>query len=256
MGKVISITNQKGGVAKTTTAIELSTGLARQYKNKKILLIDLDSQCNATGVILNRTKVPREETVFSVFQAKKPESIQIKETHLANLSMIASTLELVEVESLLLNAIDGFFRLRDALENVKKEFECIIIDCPPSLSVITINAMVAADYLIIPLQASKFSIDGIQSIVDSVSTIKKRYNPNLKIMGGVFTMFDKRTSLSQAMIPEIKKRLPLLETIIPKSVVVEEAHLLKKDLYDYSPSHKVTQAYRDLCREAASAIGF
>ncbi|MDH5719354.1 MAG: ParA family protein [Spirochaetia bacterium] len=256
MGKIISIINQKGGVAKTTTAIELSAGIARKYPEKKILLIDLDAQKNATGVVLHNIKPDKDETVFSFFQGKKPDSRHIKATYLNNLFMTAACIELVEIESLLSSSLDGFFRLSEALKAIEKEFACIIIDCPPSLSVVTINAMVASDFLIIPLQISKFSLDGIQSIVDSVQTVQKRYNANLKIMGGLLTMFDERTSISQAMTPQIKKLLPLFNVSIPKSVIVEEAHLLKKDLFDYAANHKVTKAYEDFCEEVSSAVGF
>jgi chromosome partitioning protein len=246
---VLSITNQKGGVAKTTTALSLAQAFARRDANKKILLIDLDSQRNATSILLGTQDIAPEQSVYALFQSKKPESSILYPTKKNNLFLIPSNLHLVEVESQLSGAIDGFFRLNDALTPLKQEFDLIILDCPPSLSVITINAMVSADYLLIPLQISKFSIDGIQNIRDAVTTVNRRYNAHLKIAGGCLTLHDGRTTLSQAMVPEVEKILPMLKTTIPRSVAVEEAHLLRQDVFDYAPQNKVSVAYAELAQE-------
>lgn len=252
MAVVLSVANQKGGVAKTTTAIHVASGLARKSPEVQVLLIDLDSQRNATSVLLKNADFPVDETVYELFQQKPLSSKQIHSTHLPNLKCIPSSLQLVDVESLLANALDGFFRLNEGLEKVKSEFAYIIIDCPPSLSVVTINSMVAANYLLIPLQISKFSIDGIQGILDAVNIVKKRYNPHLEILGGLLTMFNQRTTLSKVIKPEVEKHMPLFTTTIPKSVVVEEAHLLKKDLFDYAPASKVALAYEAVVEEVSN----
>lgn len=249
MGLVLSITNQKGGVAKTTTALSLAHAFARKDPQKKILLIDLDSQRNATSILLGNQDIQPERSVYALFQSKKPESGVIYATQLPNLFLIPSNLHLVEIESQLTGALDGFFRLNDAMTTLKHEFDLIILDCPPSLSVITINAMVSADYLLIPLQISKFSIDGIQNIRDAVTTVNRRYNAHLKIAGGCLTLHDGRTTLSQAMIPEVEKILPVLKTTIPRSVAVEEAHLMRQDIFDYAPQNKVAVAYAELTTE-------
>ncbi|MBS0617495.1 MAG: ParA family protein [Spirochaetes bacterium] len=249
MSIVISITNQKGGVAKTTTALSLAHAFARKHAHKKILLIDLDSQRNATSILLGSQEIVPERSVYALFQSKRPESAALYATSLANLFIIPSNLHLVEVESQLTGALDGFFRLNDALQQLRREFDYIILDCPPSLSVITINAMVAADYLLIPLQISKFSIDGIQNIRDAVTTVNRRYNAHLKIAGGVLTLHDARTTLAQAMIPEVEKILPILQTTIPRSVAVEEAHLMRQDIFAYAPENKVATAYQALAEE-------
>lgn len=254
MAEVISVTNQKGGVAKTTTAIELAFGLARQSSENRVLLIDLDSQRNATGVVLGRTDFEPVETVFTLFQGKEPSSQILHSTRLENLLVMPSALQLVEVESMLSGSLDGFFRLSEGLETLFREFNWVIFDCPPSLSIITINAMVAARHLVVPLQISKFSLDGINGITDAVKTVKKRYNPYIEILGGLLTMFDPRTTLSQAMGPEIESYIPVFETRIPRSVVVEEAHLLKKDLYEYAPAHKITKAYSDFTQEVTDGV--
>lgn len=249
MAIVLSITNQKGGVAKTTTALSLAHAFARKNADRKVLLIDLDSQRNATSILLGNQEITPERSVYSLFQTKKPESGVLYATKMPNLSIIPSNLHLVEVESQLSGALDGFFRLNDALQSLRHEFDIIILDCPPSLSVITINAMVSADFLLIPLQISKFSIDGIQNIRDAVTTVNRRYNAHLKIAGGCLTLHDGRTTLSQAMIPEVEKILPMLKTTIPRSVAVEEAHLMRQDIHDYAPGNKVATAYAALADE-------
>jgi chromosome partitioning protein len=249
MAIVLSITNQKGGVAKTTTALALAHSFARRHTSKKVLLVDLDSQRNATSIMIGTHEIAPADSVYALFQKEKPKSSVLHATAIANLFVIPSNLHLVEVESQLTGALDGFFRLNDALQPLRREFDFIILDCPPSLSVLTINAMVAADFLLVPLQISKFSIDGIQNIRDAVSTVNRRYNAHIKIAGGCLTLHDGRTTLSQAMIPEVEKILPILGSTIPRSVAVEEAHLLRKDIFDYAPQNKVAQAYEQLAVE-------
>ncbi|MCX7632641.1 MAG: ParA family protein [Turneriella sp.] len=249
------MTNQKGGVAKTTSALALAHALARRNPARRVLLIDLDSQRNATAIVLGTSDIPAERTVFSLFQGQPPRSELLFPTTLANLFFIPASLHLVEIEPQLSGALDGFFRLGDALQVLRREFSIILLDCPPSLSVVTINAMVAADYLLIPLQISKFSVDGIQTIRNAVDTVNRRYNATLKIAGGFLTLHDARTTLAQAMLPEIEKILPLFKTTIPRSVAVEEAHLLRQDIHDYAPHNKVAQAYAALAGELEVLIG-
>ena len=251
MTAIISIVNQKGGVAKTTTALSLAWGIAKKDQTSRCLLIDLDPQGNATGVM----SYPKDQTgnsrntIFEAFKTGKFSSSQVNSTHLKNLFFIPSSLDLVEVESMLSNKLDGFYKLKDSLEGLKKEFSLVVIDCPPSLSLITINAMIASDYLLIPLQASKFSLDGIQNVLDSVNAIQKRYNPNLKILGALMTMYDSRVAMSQVMIEEIQKLMPIFDIKIPKSIAIEEAHLMKQNIYEYAPKSKVTQEYSNLCEK-------
>ena len=254
MGVVLSIANQKGGVAKTTTALNLASGLARKNLEEKVLFIDLDSQRNATSLLLKKMNFEIEETIYPVFQEEKISSRQIHHTFLKNLKSIPASLKLVDTEGLLANSIDGFFKLNEGLENLKKEFKYIIIDCPPSLSVLTINSLVASNYLIIPLQVSKFSIDGIQTVLDAVNTVKKRYNPYLEILGGVLTMYDARTTLSRMTKPKIKNYIKIFQTTIPRSVLIEESYFLKSDIFEYAPKSKVALAYNELCREVYDAI--
>lgn len=253
MASIFSITNQKGGVAKTTTSLALAQAFAEAEPDKKVLFIDLDSQRNATAVLLKNLNYPPEQTIYHAFAGNMITSPQIHGTSIANLFVVPASLQLIETESQLSGALDGFFRLNDALADVKNEFAYIFLDCPPSLSLVTINAMVSANYLLIPLQTSKFSIDGIQSITDAVTTVKKRYNPHLKILGGILTMYDARTTLSQAMAPEVSKYMHVFKSTIPRSVIVEEAHLLKENLLQYASGHRVAQAYRELAQEVRNA---
>lgn len=249
MRGVFSIANQKGGVGKTTTAMALATGIAHKNRDFRVLLVDLDAQRNATAVMLGTNRFNREETIYHAFDGNDIESRQLHETSLENLLMIPAALELVEIESLLTNTLDGFFRLSEALEKIKTQFDFIFLDAPPNLSVITVNALVASDWLLVPLLTSKFSVDGINGLTDAMRTVQKRYNANIQLGGGILTMYDSRTTLSQTMVPKIAEYIPLFKSRIPRSVIVEEAHLLKKDIYEYNPRHKLTLAYADLCEE-------
>ncbi len=254
---VISIVNQKGGVAKTTTSLAVATGSAQKYKDEKILLVDLDSQKSASSVLLADDSYEQDDpdkSIYTAFKSGKINSEQIYPTKLNNLFLIPGSLNLIEVESMLANKLDSFHKLDKTMENLRKEFAIIIFDCPPNLSIITINAMVASNYLVVPLQSSKFSLDGIQSILDSLTTIQKRYNPTLSILGAVITMYDKRTILSRVMLEEVEKVLPLFKVKIPKSVLIEEAHLLKKSIYEHASNSSVAKAYQALTGEILSGI--
>jgi chromosome partitioning protein len=252
MGFIISITNQKGGVAKTTTALHLAIGLSQ--KQKKTLLIDLDPQRNATGVLLKKTDFPVEKTIYAAFQNKNITGDMIHATAYDHLFAIPSSIQIVELENMLSGALDGFFRLAESIKEISKEFQYIILDCPPSLSVLTVNALVAATHILIPLQVSKFSVDGINGLLDVISTVQKRYNARLKIMGGLFTFYDERTTMAKMMNDMILKKISIFKTKIPRSVSVEEAHMVKRSLFDYAPKNKVTQAYSKLVMEVIHGL--
>ena len=255
MGKVISITSQKGGVGKTTTSVCLSTLLATQYPNYKFLIIDIDPQRNTTSFFLSSI-VPPKETVFKIFSEGHCSSDCFKTTSFSNLYLIPSSLHLVEVEIMLSGNIHGFYLLQSVLIQLKKEFDIILIDCPPSLCMLTLNAMIASDYLIVPLLASKLSLDGLQNLLNSLRSIKERYNPDVILLGGVITMFDNRSIVSQVMLEEIKKYIFVFNNHIPKSIIVEEAYLLKKSVFEISINNKVTIAYKKLLQEILDVIGF
>jgi chromosome partitioning protein len=169
-----------------------------------------------------------------------------------NLDYVPASLQLAETESLLAGSLDGFFRLSDALQGLN--YDIIIIDCPPSLSILTINALVASTGIIIPIQISKFSIDGIQTILDTVGSIKNRYNHSLTIHGALVTFYNPRTTISQAVLPTIAEYLPVFDTKISQSVSVEEAHLFQKTLYNYKKNSKPAKEYQNLVEEMFHVI--
>ena len=253
MGKVISIINQKGGVGKTTTAINLSVLFAIHNKSTKYLLVDLDPQRNTTSLFIDNT-LHYNDTIFRAFKEKQIPSSCLYETQYSNLCIIPSSLHLVEVETMLADQLDGFYSLQKAISSFKKEFDVIILDCPPSLSMLTINAVIASDHLIIPLQASKFSVDGLHNLLNTVNSIQERYNPKVSFLGALLTMFDPRNIISQVMIDEIKKYISVFKTSIPKSILIEEAHLLKKSIFEVAPKSKVAKSYQMLFEEILYAI--
>ncbi len=246
---ILSIINQKGGVAKTTTAINLAHGLA--LEGQKVLFIDIDPQGNATSIL--QKDANNKNTVYQIFanQAKANE-LAYQSSFDVNLYFIPSSIQLAETESLLAGNINGFFKLSDSLVNI--DFDIAIIDCPPSLSMLTINALVASHGIIVPIQISKFSIDGIQSILDAIGSVKKRYNKELHILGALVTFYNPRTTIAQAVLPTIKQYLPVFETKISQSVAVEEAHLLKKTLYLYKTTSKPATEYKQLVQELLNAV--
>lgn len=254
MPNIISIINQKGGVGKTTTSLHLAFGFARLFPEKKVLLLDLDAQGNATNVLLSNAELEKSRSIYHVLESKKITGDVLHNTDQENFQIIPSHIALLELENQLTTSIDGFFRLSDALNSIKNEFEYILIDCPPSLSAITINSMIAANGIIIPLQTSKFSIDGIKTVSDAVESIRERYNPYLKILGALLTFYDSRTTIASAMLPEIQKHIHVFESKISKSVAVEEAHLLKKNLFEYAPKNRVTKQYQNLVKEVDDVL--
>jgi chromosome partitioning protein len=153
---------------------------------------------------------------------------------------------LSEVEPLLTGNVDGFFRLQDSLEDVRSEFDFIIIDNPPNLGMLTLNALLCSDFVVIPLQAAKFSLDGIRTILETIETLNKKFRTKIKILGALMTMYDDRTTISKAMIEEMKKYLPVFDGYISRSVVVEESHLMKEPLSLYAPKSKVALQYQTI----------
>jgi chromosome partitioning protein len=209
-------------------------------------LIDLDVQGNATSIFLDN--VAPEKSVFEVFRNKET-ALDPEQTRIARLAILPAVLQLAEVETMLTGAVDGFFRLSEWLERKSSAFSYVIIDCPPNLGVLPVNALVAADYLIMPLQASRFSLDGIQGMLETCSVVQKRYNKDLAIAGAVMTQFNPRTAISQAMVEHVQELLHLYETRISRAVAVEEAVLLKKTIFEYDAGSKISQEYRALREE-------
>ncbi len=260
---ILCIANQKGGVGKTTTAVNVSVGLAQ--KGHKTLLIDLDAQRNSSSIFLAEDQLSAHESVYQIFKERTQAKNLLHSTRISGLDLLPAHMRLAELESLLAGVVDGFFCLQDSLASLKKEesisleqgrqcYDLIVIDCPPNLGLLTVNAFVCSDYLIIPLQAAKFSLDGLVSILETHRTIQKRFHPELVILGSLLTMYKARTSISKAIIQPIQQYVPLFASRISASVALEEAHLFCKSIFEYKAHSKAAKEYKQFTEELLDEI--
>lgn len=246
---IVAIANQKGGVGKTTTAINLAAGLALRGKHQT-LLIDLDPQANSTMSFLDITKVKQ-----SVYDAIADPSVKMQDVILPspvkNLSIAPSRISLAKLEAKLIGEIDAHFRLKDKLEPIRKLYPQIVIDCPPTLGLLTVNALVAATHLLIPIQSSYFALEGTDDLLETIEKVRARPNPSLQILGVVITMHDKRTSLAKDIRMQIKKVFggKVFKTVITKSVRLEESPAYKESIFTYAPESTGASEYYSLCEE-------
>ena len=248
MGKVIVVANQKGGVGKTTTSINLSAYLADT--KKKTLLIDCDPQGNASsGIGIDKDAV--EASVYDVLVNDETIENNIIETKYKNLYVIPSNVDLAGAEIELVSAKNREFLLRDKIKSIKENYDFIIIDCPPSLGLLTLNAFAAADSVIIPIQCEYYALEGLGSLTKTVSTIKQSINPYIEIEGILLTMFDKRTNLSTVVYEEVKKYFPdkVYKTVIPRNVRLSEAPSFGEAIISYDKFSKGAHAYKSLAKE-------
>ncbi len=254
MATVICITNQKGGVGKTTTTVNLGYFLAKD--KFRVLIIDFDPQGNATSG-LGFVKTDLKGSMTDVVLGKAPLSEVILPTKFKNLSLAPTTPELANAE-VDMAAIKGkFVRLRNAITSVEDQYDYIIIDSPPSLSLLTVNGMIAANYLLLPVQTEFYALEGVAQLLDSMKLVKKAMNPNLKLLGVLATMYDKRTSLSVEVLAEVKKYFKdkVFETTIPRNVRVAEAPSHGTPVGNYDKFSKGAKAYKDLTREVEERTG-
>lgn len=246
---IIAIANQKGGEGKTTTAINLAHGLS--LTGKKTLLVDMDPQGNSSGIFADIETLTK--TVADLFTKKHTAEEIIVRTRYENLDLLPAKISLAEVELSALN-VDAPYVMRDALESVKNKYDAVVIDCPPSLSIFTINALGSAGFVVIPLQAEKFSIDGIKGLQGTIEGIKRRINPDLKILGALITQLKSNTVLTKTILPVIQNYFPVFNTSISTGVAVGESHLSRRSLLDYNPTVKQAKEYQAFVKEVIDGI--
>ena len=247
MGKVIAVANQKGGVGKTTTSVNLSSALAK--RGKKVLLIDTDPQGNATSGLGISKEI--ENSVYDVIVGDVEMEKIIEKTNIKNLSVCPSTISLAGAEVELVSMISREQRLKEKLDVVKDKFDYVIIDCPPSLGLITLNTFTAANSVLIPIQCEFYALEGLGQLMNTVNLVKKHLNKDLKVEGALLTMYDSRTNLSNQVVKEVSKYFGdnVYKTVIPRNVKLSEAPSYGMSITEYDARSKGAKAYDKLAKE-------
>ena len=248
MGRTIVIANQKGGVGKTTTAINLSASL--EEKKKKVLLIDMDPQGNSTSG-LGIEKDEKEYTIYELLLGECSIEDCLSESICKDLIVVPSNINLAAVEIELIGTDGKEFILRDSVSSIKDKYDFILIDCPPSLNVLTINAMCTADTVLVPIQCEYYALEGLSQLMHTIELVKERLNPDLEIEGVVFTMYDARTNLSLEVVENVKGNLNqnIYKTIIPRNVRLAEAPSYGMPITKYDTKSTGAESYRMLAEE-------
>ena len=252
MAKIIAFANQKGGVGKTTTAINIGASLAAI--KRRVLLVDLDPQGNA-GTGLGFVRASHAQSVYGVIMGTSNVAENILSTAIPNMHILPSSPQLSSAEVELLDMENREYRLRDAIAQIADHYDYILLDCPPALGFLTLNALTTADSLIVPLQCEFFALEGIQALMSAVTEIKKKWNPNLETMGIVLTMYDKRYGLTRAVEADVRGTFceKVFQTVIPRNVRVSEAPSHGKPALFYDFNSSGAQAYLRLATEIVSA---
>ena len=248
MGRIIAVANQKGGVGKTTTAVNLASALGRA--GKKVLVVDVDPQGNATSGL----GVNKRQTAFSTYNLliadANIEDVLVR-TSYQNLDLLPSNMSLAGVEIELVEMEERAYRLRQAIAPVKDQYDFIFIDCPPSLGLITLNALAAAQGLLVPIQCEYYALEGLSQLVSTVRQVKRMYNPDIDFEGVLLTMFDNRLNLTVQVVSEVKRHFSdkVYKTVIPRNVRLSEAPSYGQPIQYYEQGSKGAQAYDDLAKE-------
>ena len=251
MGRIIAIANQKGGVGKTTTAINLSACLAD--KGKKVLAVDMDPQGNMTsGLGLDTESI--EKTVYDMIIGESDIEEVLQKEAMENLDVLPTNIDLSAAEIELIDVENKEFIVRNSIQKIRDNYDFVIIDCPPSLSMLTINAMTTADSVLVPIQCEYYALEGLSQLIHTVELVKDRLNPDLEIEGVVFTMYDARTNLSLQVVENVKDNLQqnIYKTIIPRNIRLAEAPSYGMPINQYDPKSAGSESYMRLADEVIS----